>query len=103
VLPATLSARVLDSIGEVAGDGVQRLPFFSMVDARKRMHRDVMEEFRAERPEMLQTVVPLAADVERMGMARAPLEAFAPHGRAAEAFRNLWVEVSERLAPAPEP
>jgi len=103
VLPATLSARVLDSIGEVAGDGVQRLPFFSMVDARKRMHRDVMEEFRAERPEMLQTVVPLAADVERMGMARAPLEAFAPQGRAAEAFRNLWVEVSERLAPAPEP
>jgi chromosome partitioning protein len=100
VLPATLSARMLDYIGEVAGDRVQRLPFFSMVDARKRMHRDVMEAFRAERPEMLETVVPLAADVERMGLARAPLEEFAPRGRAAEAFRDLWTEISERLTPS---
>ena len=97
VLPATLSARMLDYIGDVAGDQVTRLPFFSMVDARKRMHRDVMDAFRAERSEMLQTVVPLAADVERMGLARAPLEEFASHGRAAEAFRNLWAEVSVRL------
>jgi cellulose biosynthesis protein BcsQ len=103
VLPATLSARMLDYIDEVAGDDVARLPFFSMVDTRKRMHRDVMDAFRAERPEMLQTVVPFAADVERMGVARAPLEEFAPHGRAAEAFRNLWAEVSERLAQPTEP
>jgi len=102
VLPATLSARMLDYIGDVAGNRVKRLPFFSMVDARKRMHRDVMEAFRGERSEMLQTVVPLAADVERMAMARAPLEEFAPHGRAAEAFRNLWTEVSARLARRPE-
>ena len=69
-----------------------------MVDARKRMHRDVMEAFTAERPEMLRTVVPLAADVERMGIAREPLEEFAPRGRAAEAFRDLWAEIAERLA-----
>ncbi len=97
LLPATLSARPLEYIEQVAGDGVQRLPFFSMVDSRKRMHRDVMEEFIAERPEMLHTVIPLAADVERMGVTRAPLEEFAPRGRAAEAFRDLWAEVTERL------
>lgn len=98
VLPATLSARMLDYVAEVAGARVERLPFFSMVDARKRMHRDVMEAFRSERPEMLHTVVPLAADVERMGLARAPLEEFAPRGRAAEAFRSLWNDIRERLA-----
>jgi chromosome partitioning protein len=98
LLPATLSARTLDYIEQVAGPDVQRLAFFSMVDARKRMHRDVMDAFTAERPEMLHAVVPLAADVERMGTARAPLEEFAPHGRAAEAFRELWAEVCERLA-----
>jgi hypothetical protein len=38
-----------------------------------------------------------------MGVARAPLDEFAPHGRAAEAFRNLWAEVSERLAQPTEP
>ena len=47
---------------------------------------------------MLHTVVPLAADVERMGATRAPLEEFAPQGRAAEAFRELWAEIRERLA-----
>ena len=98
LLPATLSARPLDQIEEVAGSAARPLPFFSMVDLRKRMHRDVMERYRAERPEMLRTVVPLAADVERMGLARAPLDEFAPRGAAAGAFRELWTEIRERLA-----
>ena len=98
LLPATLSARPLDYIEEVAGSAARPLPFFSMVDSRKRMHRDVMERYRAERPEMLRTVVPLAADVERMGLARAPLDEFAPRGAAAGAFRELWTEIRERLA-----
>ena len=97
LLPAALSARPFDYIDQVAGDGTQRLPFFSMVDSRKRMHRDVMESFAAQRPEMLHTVVPFAADVERMGQVRAPLEEFAPRGRAAAAFRELWTEIRERL------
>jgi chromosome partitioning protein len=97
LLPAALSARTLDHIEAVAGDVARPLPFFSMVDSRKRMHRDVMEQFTAERPEMLHTVVPLAADVERMGQARAPLEEFAPRGGAAVAFRELWTEIRERL------
>ena len=99
LLPATLSARTLDHIEQVAGDGTRRLAFFSMVDSRKRMHREVMESFAAERPEMLHTVVPLAADVERMGKARAPLEEFAPRGGAAVAFRELWKEIDARLGP----
>ena len=99
LLPATVSARTLDHIEQVAGDGTRRLAFFSMVDSRKRMHREVMESFAAERPEMLHTVVPLAADVERMGKARAPLEEFAPRGGAAVAFRELWKEIDARLGP----
>jgi cellulose biosynthesis protein BcsQ len=97
LLPAALSARTLERIEEVAGARARRLPFFSMVDSRKRMHREVMASFTAERAEMLQTVVPLAADVERMGQARAPLEEFAPNGGAAVAFRELWKEIHERL------
>jgi cellulose biosynthesis protein BcsQ len=98
LLPATLSARTLEQIDEVAGEpGPRRLAFFSMVDSRKRMHRDVMETFTAERPDMLRTVVPFAADVERMGRTRAPLEEFAPRGGAAGAFRELWKEIRERL------
>ena len=98
LLPASLSARTLERIDEVAGDrGPRRLAFFSMVDARKRMHREVMASFTAERPDMLRTAVPFAADVERMGRTRAPLEEFAPRGTAAGAFRELWKEIRERL------
>ena len=96
LLPASLSARTLDQIEEVAG-GTRRLAFFSMADSRKRMHRDVMARFVAERPEMLHTIVPFAADIERMGQARAPLEEFAPRGGAAVAFRELWKEIQARL------
>ena len=104
LLPAALSARTLDRIDEVVGRGTRRLAFFSMVDTRKRMHRDVMAQFAAERPERCSsTVVPMAADVERMGQARAPLEEFAPHGRAAVAFRELWEEIRERLGRSADP
>ncbi len=97
LLPAALSARTLEHIDEVTPDRTRRLPFFSMVDSRKRMHRDVMASFTEQREEMLRTVVPLAADVERMGLVRAPLEEFAPRGGAAVAFRELWKEISEGL------
>jgi chromosome partitioning protein len=100
LLPADLSARTLERIDEVADGGLggpRKLAFFSMVDSRKRMHRDVMERFVTQRPDIMRTVVPLAADVERMGQARAPLEEFAPRGSAAAAFRALWGEIRERL------
>jgi cellulose biosynthesis protein BcsQ len=103
LLPASLSARTLDHIDQVAGLRTQRLPFFSMVDSRKRMHRDVMEAFNAQRPDMLQTKIPFAADVERMGQRRAPLEEFASRGAAATAFRDLWTEIRGRLAPPRNP
>jgi chromosome partitioning protein len=101
LLPATLSARTLEQIEQVAAGGPLQLPFFSMVDRRKRMHRDVMESITAQHPEMLRTAIPFAADVERMGAERAPLEEFAPRGRAAGAFRELWAEIRGRLRSVP--
>ena len=98
LLPATLSARTLEQIEQVAAGGPRQLPFFSMVDTRKRMHREVMQNIAAEHPEVLHTAIPLAADVERMGSRRAVLEEFAPAGRAAGAFRELWEEIQIRLA-----
>jgi chromosome partitioning protein len=103
LLPASLSARTLEHIDQVAGERTQRLAFFSMVDSRKRMHRELMEAFNSERADMLRTVVPFAADVERMGQSRAPLEVFAPRGAAATAFRELWEEIRQRLTPSARP
>jgi cellulose biosynthesis protein BcsQ len=100
LIPATLSSRTFEQLqelvdGQVGGPRV--LAFFSMVDARKRLHRDVMERLAGERPEVLRTAIPSAADVERMGVHRTVVAQFAPRSRAAAAYEELWREVRDRL------
>ena len=98
LVPATLSSRTLEQLITVVGGDARVLVFFSMVDARKRLHRDLMEQLRAEHPDVvLQTPIPAAADVERMGAKRAILDAFAPRSRAALAYAELWEEIRARI------
>ncbi len=70
--------------------------FFSMVDARRRSHRDIVDAARNDAA-LLGTVVPYAAEVERMFADRRPVLAGAPRGRAARAYRALWQELLPRL------
>ena len=101
VIPATLSSRTYEQLrGVVAAEaagGPKVLAFFSMLDRRKLLHRDVVEQLPREHPGLLRTAIPTAADVERMGLHRTVLEEFAPRGRAARAYRDLWSEIGERL------
>ena len=99
IIPATLSSRTLAQLQSVlAGDkhGPQVLGFFSMADRRKKLHRELMEELGKEH-DVLETVIPSSADVERMGAERAALVDFAPRSRAARAYADLWEEVRTRL------
>ncbi len=97
LIPATLSARTFAQLLEVVGDGPQVMAFFSMVDRRKRLHREVTQAMRAEHEEILDAAIPSASDVERMGERRTVVERFAPRGRAAAAYRALWREIRERV------
>jgi cellulose biosynthesis protein BcsQ len=100
MVPATLSLRTLDQLQDFVGNhdvDTAVLPFFSMADRRKRLHREVIGSLPAERPGVLASVVPVSAEVERMGLHRAPIATFAPHDRAAAAFEELWTEVRSRL------
>ena len=101
VVPATLSSRTFAQLCEVVDtstDGPVIMAFFSMVDGRKRLHREVMEAIAAEHDGVLRTAIPSASDVERMGLRRSVVDDFAPKGRAAQAYRALWQEIRERLA-----
>ena len=77
------------------------LAFFSMVDGRKRLHREVMETLAGRARACCDTAIPAASDVERMGVHRTVVDRFAPRGRAALAYRALWDEVRARLAADP--
>jgi len=98
VVPATLSARTLAQLESVVDGGTELLPFFSMVDRRRKLHREVMEELRTS---VLDAAIPLSTEVERMGARREALGTFAPRGRAALAYEALWGDVRARLEARP--
>jgi cellulose biosynthesis protein BcsQ len=103
LIPSTLTMRTFDQLDEfVSGEGVsnppQVLAFFSMVDRRKRLHRQVVEAFPHDRDDVAATAIPAATEVELMGVRRSPVVVDAPRSRAARAYRDLWHEVRARLA-----
>jgi cellulose biosynthesis protein BcsQ len=101
LIPATLSSRTYEQLEKLVTAELERGPevlaFFSMVDGRKRLHREVMERLADEHPGVLRSAIPAAADVERMGVHRTVIGDFAPRSRAARAYEALWDEVRERL------
>ena len=101
-IPSTLSARTLDQLSAFLtgdADAPDLLPFISMIDRRRTVHREVTATLRREWPQLLIAEVPSVAAVERMGVERAPLGSYAPVSRGALAFRDLWGEIACRLWP----
>jgi len=96
IIPATLSSRTLEQLHQVLNGGTKVLGFFSMADRRKKLHRELMAELSSEH-DVLETVIPSSADVERMGARRAALTEYAPRSKAARAYADLWEEVRARI------
>jgi cellulose biosynthesis protein BcsQ len=100
-IPTTLSLRtckqVLKFFRQHSLDRVRVLPFFSMVDARKQLHRTIVDNPPDFMAGVLQTSVPYSSDVERMGIYRAPLAEYAPRSRSARRYEALWEEIKENL------
>ncbi len=94
IVPSSLSLRTFDQLLQHLVEPSKRPPrvvgFFSMVDRRKREHRDVVATLPGQRPEVHSLAVPVAAVVEHMGLRRAPVASFAPGCEAARAYRELW-------------
>ena len=101
LIPATLSSRTFDQLRRVVrsnGHAPQVLGFFSMVDGRKRLHREVTESLAAAH-DVLTTAIPTSSDIERMGVYRTVVDRTAPRRPAARAYRALWREIRDRLGP----
>jgi chromosome partitioning protein len=100
IIPATLSLRTFDQLnGFVAdfdGPRPDVLAFFSMVDRRKRIHREIAERLPLERPDIAAAIIPALAVIERMAVERAPVAVFASRSPAARCYRDLWEEVRKR-------
>ena len=99
LIPTTLSVRTLEQLTEFAAEleyPPALFPFFTMVDGRKRLHREVVDQLRAERKDLATTVIPALSVVEQMAVHRAPLPVFAPRSRVTRSYESLWEEVRAR-------
>lgn len=97
VIPTTLSIRTYEIVKhyfEEKGDIEKLMCFFTMVDIRKNMHKDVMQQLYKDK-RFFEYYIPYLSDVEKMGVHHAPLEAFAPSSYAATCYRALWNEIKE--------
>ena len=105
LIPTHLSVRAYAQLERFREDGASGrahlVPFFSMVDRRKRLHRELIVSFAREHPELLRIFVPYASQVEQMGEHRAPVNVFADGSAGGRAFRALWQALAERLALVP--
>jgi chromosome partitioning protein len=101
LIPSTLTLRTFDQLGEFVESEVKRRPqivaFFSMVDRRKRLHREVVETLPDGRDDIARTAIPAATEVELMGVYRSPVVVNAPRSRGGRAYAELWAELRERV------
>lgn len=96
LLPSPLSRRAFDLVVEQVagrhGGKLPILPVFSMVDRRRRLHRDTV----AARPDW--PCIPYSSDIERMAVHRQPVTSRDPASQAAKSLGELWTRVESALA-----
>lgn len=101
IIPTTLSLRTLEQLKKFIKESklknLKLIPFFSMADRRKNMHKEIMESLTQKHPDLLQTVIPYASDIERMGLERMPLGGFMNKSRSTDAYQALWQEILDAI------
>lgn len=107
LIPTTLSVRTLEQLDaflqvRMGPTAPRVLPFFSMADLNKDLHRAIMDSAPVDGLDILKTAIPDNPEIERMGLHRMPITAYAVDPEAVAAYRDLWREVAEVLAEVPE-
>lgn len=99
-IPTTLSVRTYESVveyfSEKSLDSTKLMCFFTMVDSRKNLHHETMQQL-AKDNKFFGNYIPYLSDVEKMGVHQAPLPWFAPSSYASQCYRDLWEEMKEGI------
>jgi cellulose biosynthesis protein BcsQ len=97
VIPTTLSLRTFQQlVSFFKAEKLQKkklVPFFSMVEQRKKMHKESIESLRNKFHTFLRTEIPYSSVVEKMGLYRAPLGTFKANSIPAQRYAELWGEI----------
>lgn len=100
VIPTTLSERTFEQLVLFFKENKFPLkkivPFFSMVQAQKSLHKSTMDAMATRRKVFLKATIPYSSDIEKMGLHKAPVDLFARSTRANAAYMKLWTEISRK-------
>lgn len=100
IIPTTLSMRTFETLDgffkENKFNPKKIIPFFSMVERRKKMHRELMEETFSRKNNFLKTIIPYRADIEKMGIYRLPVVNKYPKCLASLSYTELWDELKDK-------
>jgi chromosome partitioning protein len=101
VIPTTLSVRTFDKIVKFFKkknlDSGKLLPFFSMVELRKKMHKEMITQLLEKNDSFLQNRISYSSDIEKMGLFREPVVKTFPHSTAVQGYFRLWDEIKDRI------
>jgi len=101
LIPTTLSERtykqLLTFLKKNGYNLAKVYAYISMVDRRKKLHRELSDSLRVDFDRVLQSAIPYSTDVERMGVEREPVITFAPSSKATVSYKQLWAEVLRDL------
>jgi len=101
IVPTTLAARTFEQLNQFLGkrtySQLKVMPFFSMVDRRRKLHKEIVTRLSTGDARFLENRILNSSVVERMGVERRPVSDFAPRSAAATSYRLLWQEVAQRM------
>lgn len=101
VIPTTLSERtfcqLIDFFNEHKLQKKKLMPFFSMVQKQKKLHKETIDRLCKQYKRVLLTAIPFSTDIEKMGIHRAPVLSYSKSKAAAKAYTALWQEISDKF------
>jgi cellulose biosynthesis protein BcsQ len=97
LIPTPLSLRTYEQLlAFLKGNGYKLdkvFAFFSMVDMKYSLHREMAISTYKQYHDILWSPIPYLRDIEQMGVYREPVPAFAADSPAAQAYYDLWGEI----------
>jgi len=101
LIPAMMSVhtfyQLVDFIDGMHGRKPEVMAFLSMVDRRKKSHREFAERLPLEHASVMAEMIPNLSVIEQMAQRRAPVPEFAPHSAATTAYEALWARLQSHL------
>lgn len=97
--PLTLSSYDLfkKQLKKDSKKGIILFPFFSMVDKRKQLHKEIIELHKNGTKGFLHSHIPYSSKIERMAVELAPLQAYDKRSLASKAYKSLWDEINANI------